>query len=91
MPGSRAAGKDSELQNLQAVENSDPGAAQSSQSADMDIQEWTGFLLRFAKNYTAAPHANWQSFDLGVLAVENHTVNCMVVVLSGSVPLPESE
>lgn len=91
MSGSRAAGKDSELQNLQAVENSDPGAVQSSQSVDMDIQEWTGFLPGFAENYTAAPRANWQSFDLGVLAVENHTVNCMAVVLSGSVPLPESE
>lgn len=63
----------------------------SSQSVDMDIQEWTGFLPGFAENYTAAPRANWQSFDLGVLAVENHTVNCMAVVLSGSVPLPESE
>ena len=76
---------------MQAVENFDPGAAQSSQSADMDIQGWTRFLFGFADNYTAAPHANWQSFDLGVLAVENHTVNCMAVVLSGSVPLPESE
>lgn len=57
----------------------------------MDIQEWTGFLLGFAENYTAAPHANWQSFDSGVLAVENHTVNCMAVVLSGPVLLPESE
>lgn len=76
---------------MQAVENSDPGAAQSSQSADMDIQEWTGFPLGFAENYTAAPPANWQSFDLGVLAVEHHTVDCMAVVLSGSVPLPESE
>ena len=57
----------------------------------MDIQEWTGSLLWFAKKYTAAPHANWQSFDLGVLAVEDHMVNCMAVVLSGSAPLPESE
>ena len=76
---------------MQAVENSDPGAAQSSQSADMDIQEWTGSLLGFAENYTAASHANWQSFDLGVLAVEDHMVNCMAVVLPGSVLLPESE
>ena len=91
MPGSRAAGKDSELQNLQVVGNSDLGAAQISQSVDMDIQEWTGFLLGFAENYTAAPHANWQCLDLGVLAVENHTMNYMAVVLSGSVPLPEFE
>ena len=76
---------------MQAVENSDPGAAQSSQSADMDIQEWTGSLLGFSENYTAASHANWQSFDLGVLAAEDHMVNCMAVVLSGSVPLPDSE
>ena len=76
---------------MQAVENSDPGAAQSSQSADIDIQEWTGSLVSFAEHYAAASHANWQSFDLGVLAVEDHMVNCMAVVLSGSVPLPESE
>jgi hypothetical protein len=91
LPGSRAAGKDLELQNLRTVEYSDPGATQSSQSVDMDIQEWTGFLFGFAENYMAAPYANWQSFDLGVLAMENHTVNCMAVVFSGSVLLPESE